>query len=446
MLPLASYNLPSRVQQRLVNCYVQQVPGQAPVELVGRPGIVPAVALEAGGRGLHVMAGELYAVSGNTLYRIDRLLGVHAVGDVLGAETLMFADHATELVTDNGYIYSGGTVGPITDPDFPVPAAVDFCDSFAVYVERNTGRFFASDLSNFASYDALQYATAEGAPDKLVTLIVDHRQVVLFGTDSTELWWNSGQAGFPFERMAQGFLEIGCAARLGRTKADNSVFWLASDRTIRRLSGTTPQRVSQHGVEEAIRGYERVDDCEAFAYPWNGHHFVVFRFPSAGACWVFDAATGEWHEAETYGAGDWFVVDVAECYGKVWVQHVDGRIGYLSDSAYTDFGETLRREWTYQGVTSGNVRQFHAMLDMICRTGDAPVGVVPYVQLEYSDDGGNRWRALPRRELGRIGEYARTVRWAALGTARNRVYRAAVSDPVPLHLLETRLDVTAGMP
>jgi hypothetical protein len=117
-------------------------------------------------------------------------------------------------------------------------------------------------------------------------------------------------------------------------------------------------------------------------------------------------------------------------------------VGYLSDTCYTEFGSILRREWTYQPVFAKGRRLFHSQLDLWFRTGDAPLGVTPYCHLEFSDDGGNVWRALPRRAMGEQGAYARIVRWSALGMARERVYRAHVSDAVPLHLVDTVLEVT----
>jgi hypothetical protein len=207
-------------------------------------------------------------------------------------------------------------------------------------------------------------------------------------------------------------------------------------------------RVSQHGVEEKLSAYARVDDCEAFPYTWNGHLFVVFRFPNAlgtgnGACWVFDVTTSEWHERSTYGSSTWNVVDTAECYGKVFVQQAStGAIGYLSDSVYTEFGGTLRREWTYPAVYQDNVDMFHAQLELVARTGDAPIGIVPQVTLEISDDGGNTWVAMPARELGRVGQYKHLVRWNRLGVAKDRVYRCSVDNAaVPVRITGTTLQV-----
>jgi len=433
-LPTASYNLPSRNASRLVNCWAQAANGKGEIEVVGVPGIATSSALEGAGRGLVVSDGRLYAVAGETLY--DAVTG-SAKGTIPGNGRLMFAAAVGGFVTDNGYYYNG-TVTQITDEDKVPWSSVGFLDGRVTYTEANTGRFGAMELNSLSSIDGLDFATAESAPDNLVTHTVDHGEAILFGTESGEKWWNSGAAGFPLERTSDGRIEIGALARLGITKADNSVFWLASDRTGRRLSGQTPVKVSQVGVEEALSRYGTLTDCEAFSFTWNGNIHVVFRFPSEGATWVFNVTTSEWWESTVP------IVAAAHYNGRVYVQHEDGAVGYFTSAAHTWFGENPRYEVTFPNLYSGQGRQFISQLDVVLRAGDAPAGVIPKMTCEVSHDGGNTWHTLPVREIGRIGEYAKVLRWNRLGSGRDTVIRLSCADPVPFHLVDAQIEAAGG--
>jgi hypothetical protein len=433
-LPVASYSQPGRNAQRLLNCYAQASTGKVPVEVVGTPGAVAARALEVPGRGLVVQQGILYAVAGNTLYEVDSGAEVGVIG---GSDVLTFAPGVSQLVTDNGYILQAGAVSLISDADFPNMVAVDFVDGYVLGVD-GSGKFYGSALNDSDDWDGLDFATAEGAPDRLVTLKVDHREVILFGTDTTEIWWNSGVSGFPFERTSGGFIELGCCARLGVAKADNSVFWLASDRTVRRLSGRTPVKVSQIGVEEAIAGYSTVADCEAISYTFSGQIIVQFHFPTEGKTWCLNVTTGEWFEQ------DYRFVAAIQHDGKTWVQAEDGTVGYLSPNVYTVFGENVIREVTTGHVFAGNQRVFVSQLDAILRTGDIDPDLIPMLQLDVSYDGGNVFHALPARELGRMGGYRQVCRWTRLGVARDIVVRVRVSDAVPFILLGVEVQAESG--
>ena len=75
---------------------------------------------------------------------------------------------------------------------------------------------------------------------------------------------------------------------------------------------------------------------------------------------------------------------------------------------------------------------------------DSYLAAHPEIMLAISDDGGQTFRNLPNRKLGRIGRYDWRAFWVGLGSARQRVYRAAVSDPVKVVVSDTVLDVDGG--
>jgi hypothetical protein len=431
-LPVASYSQPSRNASRLVNC-LAQVAGKAPAEIVATPGAAVHSALGGAGRGFAVLQGILYAVCGETLYRVS---DGSSVGTIPGSGTLTFSAGVSQLVTDTGYLFSG-TTSLITDEDKVPWSVVDFVDGYLLYVEKDSGRFGGSALNDSSSYDGLDFATAEGSPDKLVTMKVDHRDVLLFGTDSTEVWNLEGGSGFPFVRQSGGFIELGCLARLSVAKADNSVFWLASDRTFRRLSGRTPVKVSQVGVEEALSRYSTVSDCEAVAYTFNGQVTIQWHFPTEGATWCLNITTGEWFEQ------DYRYVAAITHEGKTWVQAEDGTIGYLTD-APTVFGNPVTRTVQTGHVFAGSARVFISQLDALMRTGDVDPEIVPMLQLDVSYDGGNEWHSFPAREMGRAGGYRQIVRWTRLGAARDIVVRLRCSDPVPFIVTGLELEAQGG--
>lgn len=454
-LPLHSYQLERTASgARLVNAYAEQAPpqnGKGPVVVRRSPGI--AVRSQVGngpGRGLHVMGGNLYAASGNALYRVKANGDANTLGTISGTGRVWMADNGAQMAVSAGgvgYVFASGAVSAISDVDFTARAAgpVAFLDNYALWIDRDSGQFFSSSLADFTAYDGLDFATAEGAPDNLVTLAVDHRQAVLIGEKSTELWYNAGGSGFPFDRAPGGFMEIGGAAEFGVTKVDNSVVWLANDLTVRRINGATPQRVSQHGVERAIQSYTRVDNCRAFSYTLDGHICAAFVFDEGA--WIYDATTGEWHERQTYGSPTWDVSGIAEAYGRVYVQRAStGEIGVMSRETFTEWDGVLRSEWTYQNVYSRAQRIFHGSIELGVETGVGLVsgqGSDPRIMLEVSDDGGRTWLSLPARSLGARGDYRQRVRWHRLGSSFDRVYRFAISDPVPLTVWATELEVTA---
>lgn len=444
-LPFGSYRHTSRAvaSSRLVNCFAEQANEKGPVAIRRAPGVRTVDVYGDGPiRSLHSMNGRLYVVSGSSV-----VSGGLSVGTLPGTGYVPSADNGRQLVylTDGqGYVVTNNRVEKITSDNWRPATSVGFIDQYMVFTERDSGRFFASALGEATEFDSLYFATAEFQPDNLVGLIVDHQEVILAGERTMELWYNSGGAAFPFQRDSNGLIELGCAAAQTLAKLDNSVFWLANDLTVRRLQGVTPVRVSQYAVEQAIAGYSVVSDAYAMTYTLEGHLCYVLQFPTEGRSWVFDVTVGEWHERRSYAVNMWRASCSVWHEGQWYVgDKYSGRVGVLDPSTYTEFDDVLRAEWTYPGVYAAHRRAFHHRFDLGIEVGKGGFGDAS-VMLEFSDDGGSLYTSAGMRDLGREGEYNTQVAWTRLGTARDRVYRCSVTDPVPIAVYDTAIKVDGG--
>lgn len=359
-LPLGSYRRSS--PERLVNCYPEQKPAdsKSPVALVRAPGITRIASLGLAGRGLALFNGYLWAIAGGRLFRINTRTGsIEDIGIINGrglVSTAVTVDRLCIVGDRAAYLVdTSSNISQISSPDFRQPGTVRFLDNYLLFTEQDSGRFFSSNLNDPESYSALNFATAESQPDVLVGMEVDHGQIFLAGENSCELWANVGGGGFPFARVSNGTIELGCAAGRSLAKHDNSIFWLASDLTVRRLSGVTPVRVSTHGIEDAIQGYGDVSGAHAFAFTFSGHLQYALTFPYRGT-WVYDITTNLWHERKSYLQPYWRVVGAVQFGPDTWVMHEDGRIGVLELNRYTEFGDTQVVSWTTQPIYNDGER------------------------------------------------------------------------------------------
>lgn len=459
-LPLHSYRLRSSPLStgRVVNAFAETLPPDAktPFALVRSPGVSQWGTVGTGPiEGLHTDHGLLYAVSGGGFYSVTSAASATLRGAVgRSSEIDMDSNESSVVIVSppSAYYYTPGstTFGQITDADFTSRGAgdVEFFDNYMLFREPRSGRFFCADLGSVTAFDALNYATAEGSPDVLVGIKVDHRNAILFGEKTVELWENTGAAGFPFERMINGIVEIGCINGKTVAKLDNSVWWVADDYTVRRLEGITPARVSTHAVEQWLRRVT-LGALRGYSYSQEGHLFYVLRAPEG--CFVFDVTTQLWAERETYGQETWNWANPVRFAGKVLVgSTVSNVIGELDPEYYYELGNTLRSEWTYQPVYTEGARAFHDRFELIIETGvglTSGQGSAPEVMLSFSDDGGRTWHNLPNKSLGALGRSKTRVTWQALGSCSSphgRVYRVAVSDPVRLGVADTVLSVRGG--
>ncbi len=270
---------------RMVNLFPEIVPegGKEAAFLQRAPGLRLLATVGAGPiRGLWAFGGNGYAVSGSKLYKISPAYVVTEIGDVSGSGPVSLADNGTQLfIACNGpsFIYNDntGVFQQITDPDFPGAGSVAYLDGYFVFNEPNTQKIWVTSLLEGTQIDPLDFASAEGSPDKIIALIVDHREIWVFGDNSVEVWYDAGNADFPLSRIQGAYNEIGCAAAYSVAKLDNGLFWLGSDARgngiVYRANGYTGQRISTHAVEWQIQQYSTISDAIAYTYQQDGHAF-----------------------------------------------------------------------------------------------------------------------------------------------------------------------------
>ena len=267
----------------------------------------------------------------------------------------------------------------------------------------------------------------------------------MFGTDTLEVWYNSGASDFPFERNQGAFIEKGCAAPYSVAKQNNTVYFVGSDLMVYQLAGYIPQRISTHIVEESLKG---VDLSDAFAYTMQdeGHLFYVLTIPQKKITWRYDISTASWHIMRDYHFGRHRSENAVFFDGKTLAgDFQNGRIYQMARSHFSDNGDSLVREFVLPTINTG--REFLTIdsfeLDMSAGIGlIAGQGEDPLAWLQFSKDNGKTWSNWKEARLGRLGEYLNRVKWNRLGVARQFTIKIRISDPVPIDIggayIETR--------
>jgi hypothetical protein len=409
---------------------------------------------------------DFYVVSGTEVYKLTSLTSTPIkIGNVSGVGPVSIADNGTQIFfACNGpsYIYNEvtNTFAQITDPDFPGALNVGYLDGYFVFNEPNSQRVWVTSLLDGLSVDPLDFASAEGSPDGLVSLIVDHREAWLFGSDSVEVWYDAGNADFPLARIQGAFNEIGCAATFSVAKLDNGLFWLGTDARgqgiVYRANGYTGTRVSTHAIEYAIAQYGNISDAIAYTYQQEGHSFYVLTFPSANATWVYDVSTQMWHERAGFQNGV-FMRHRSNCQcnfgGNIVVGDFENGNIYTFDlDVYADNGNPQKwlRSWRALAPGQNNLkRTAHHSLQLDAETGVGLIvgqGSQPEAMLRWSDDGGHTWSNEHWQLMGAIGQYGYRTIWRRLGMTlklRDRVYEVSGTDPVKIAIVGAELYVTA---
>jgi hypothetical protein len=406
-------------------------------------------------------SGRLFAVSGNQFYEVSSS-GVATLRGTIATSSgqVSFADNGIQLVFvdgTNGYVFTLATnaFAAITDEDFLGADLVTYQDGYFIFNRPGTGYMFFSGL-NDTTFDALDFKAAEGSPDVLVSVLSNGRELWMFGDNTTEIFYDSGDADMPFQRIQGAFVEYGCAAKHSVAKLNNTVIWLGKNALgggqVFMATGYQPQRISTHAVEQAIQSYSTISDATAYAYQENGHSFYVLNFSVAQTTWVFDMTTNLWHE-RAYNNQGVLERHRASSHAYVFAKHIvgdylTGKLYELSSAVYSDNGVEIVRRRVTPHLTQELVRIFYNsfQLDIEAGTGLDGVqqGTDPQAMLQFSDDSGRTWSNEKWVSFGKIGQTKKRALWRRLGSSRDRVFRITITDPVRVTLIGAELNLVAG--
>jgi len=343
---------------------------------------------------------------------------------------------------------------PSSDGAFTGGTNVDIVDNYFVYNRPDTQQFGCSNVLSPIS-GSTNFSSKDGAPDDLVTLIVDHREIYLLGETSSEVWVDQGTSPFPFTRIPGTSTQHGIAAPFSVSRLGNSFAYLSRNNRglaqIVQMNGYVPQRISTHAVENSLNG-RTITDAVAWTYQLEGHEVYVISFPTLQLTWCYDIATGMWHKwlyTNNLGQYERCRGNCAAVFqGYVLVgDYSNGKIYHLDRNVYTDDGQHVKRLRRAPHLTTDLQRQYFEELQLQFQPGvglDVGQGEDPQAMLRWSSDGGSTWSSEHWTTIGKIGKYTNRAIWRRLGTARDRIFEVTVSDPVKAVIVSANLKMTAG--
>jgi hypothetical protein len=295
---------------------------------------------------------------------------------------------------------------------------------------------------NSPAFDPTHVAAKVGYPDLLSTLVVVHREIWLLGAfESAEVWYDAGNAGFPFAIMPGVFIQHGCVAPYSVATHDLNVFWLGIDQagqgTVFMGAGYSARRISTYAIEKIISNWvvagATISDAVAAIYKQEDHVFYVLSSASANATIVFDVTEGFWHERAWTDPNSGNLNRIrANCMAFAYGVNVvgdwqNGNIYQLDLQTYSDAGGPITRRRGFPHLLNDGKR--HSIdrfaLDMDCGDGDASnIMLQEPVQLEVSDDRGHTYRVTPAQSMGAQGDYLFQMKWSQVtGLGRDFVLR-----------------------
>lgn len=361
------------------------------------------------------------------------------------------------LITDGsaGQVYNLSTdvTTKVTDVDYPGGSHVSFLDGFFLMNKPDSLFMYYSAIDDPTSWNSLNNFSKESSSDFIVSHIVFNGRVWVFGAQSYEVFYNTGDSNNQFLPVDGVNFSIGCDAPFSVAENGKSVFWLASNAQgfgqIYRSNGFEPVSISTQPIEREIQSYSMTSDAEAFCYQQDGHEFYQISFPTEQRTWDYDLVTGMWHERSYNDAGtrEQHLARVQASFnGKNYVgDRRNGNVYEFSQTTYTDNGDPIIRKRIGPHVWNALERVYYESIQFDIEVGVGLVsgqGSDPKIMLRWSNDGGNTWSNEYLLSIGKIGEYLVRAKKNRLGASRDRVFELTYSEPTPFNVLNMFAEIS----
>lgn len=468
-LPLiASHNYNSSLstasREELVNIFIEQYPdnvsGRQGLMVKGTPGLNEWEVIDAAGveiRGMLAHKNIGYTILDNDLWSTTSAQVSTDRGDLatstgrcsicaLNDEIIMCdgTDSYSYKVTAGTFATIGSGLAAI-DTHHVVAHS-----EFVLFLVKNSNLVYVSDVADGRTIGATSYFTV--APDfsNLVSAATTSGLVYIFSDGAAQIYYPSGQSTVPFDRLAGGFIQIGCAAQHSPLVLNDTVYWLGKNSSgvigVCRAKGTDYEIISTPAFSSEINTYDSVSDAFAWTDTHDGHIFYNLTFPSVdsatyvndlGITWSYDTTNNTWFIRKSFDA------DI-NLYTRHWASgsmniggtqvvggYLDGRLLEISMDYVDDDGEEIVRKLTTPHMLANG--EFYSMYNMevYVEPSKATASVTsPQLMLEISNDYGNTWSDIQTATVSTTGNYPNPARFPSLGGGDVFTLRFTMSDPI----------------
>lgn len=434
--------------ERLVNCYAEITPQTSafPNMVLGTAGfdvwLDTAVSLPI--YGMHVMAGDLFVVAGNKVFKVDTSKTTTLIGEITSQiGQVIMTDNGTQLTIQlsSGITYyctsSAGSLLQITDGDFNNSGSITTLDGFTISALIDSNQFQWSNVNATENWNALNAATVEANSSKIVRVYQNNLELWFFKEDIIQVYYNTGSGSPLFQRKEGVYIEKGCASKYSVATLDNSYFFLGNDGIIYQTIGYQLKQISTFPISQEIKEYAVINDAIAFTYILGGHKFYCITFPTANKTWEYDISTELWHERESINnagkSGRWKANCCINFNNKNLIGDFETGVIYeLKDNLYTENGAVIKREVIGTTLFKNFARMTMSRFIVCMETG---VGIAtgqgqnPQIMGKFSIDGGKTFSNELWQPIGAEGSYWTEIFWTQIGQGRSFIAKLNYSEP-----------------
>jgi len=364
-----------------------------------------------------------------------------------------------------------------------IPTEITYFDGF-FFMTSDDRKIYSTEFGG-VDFDATRYGLVTSAAGNIVSHASDKRELWVFCTRHTEVWYNTGANGFPLKRNQGVHIDVGLFAKNSLVTFSNTMMFVGIDENglvgVYKTEGYRAVDVTPEGLRHYFESSQTAtsnsnldnvlfSDARPLVYFNTSLYILNFKDSSIGT-WVYNLKTGLWSKEKTGIGGSSkyarlhssaVVVktsSVVNTYNLVVpYSGTSGNVPiYMNEIHFYSLARNIE-EFTTASGNDQETKEFTLVSNYILGEDDKhlkhnelrlkfnPLSSSEYVTIYYSDDNGSTWNSLGNHYLD---ENSGLIILRQLGRSTRRLYKVSgsisyesASEPnIPITLTDAYINV-----
>lgn len=404
-------------RRSLTNCF-----NNGEGQIISRPGIELLNTTGKVARGQFVWNDSIYQVVSNSLIKItDTATGAFTTNaaTISGSTNIVTAVgfNTAVIVVPGGAIYTLDKSDVVTlisgNANFVPSDSVTHIDGRFIYIPTDGDPAFFSDVGNAGSVQPASFFDAEELPDRNEVVFNLNNTLYIGGTDSIELFRNTGATPNPFTRITGARISAGYIG--GLIEYNRTFFFIGRLKDqgfgIFAVGQGDAPKISNAAIDLILTEYTEGELSRAVSarFNWRGFDVVTFTLDN---------------HSLGYFNGNWFFLDtIVDGVPSLWK---GGFITQFKGEYFTSSGDNIGK---LAPINEDYGFSIHRIIDVGFEQGDGDFFTCQNIGISISQGfkagGGTVGLFMSRdnvtygngvyREVGQLGQYSQHLEWNEAG-------------------------------